>query len=114
MARLLNYPDIHAEALHQNNEVQPLKIVTMNKRPHPLPRQSLRPIAALLPLAFCSLAISAEKGRRPPNIIVIFSDDHAWQASRGVAAVGFENGRAALDIGSGTYEFAFAATPPAR
>jgi len=54
----------------------------MNKRPHPLPRQSLRPIAALLPLllAFCPLAISAEKEHRPPNIIVIFSDDHAWQA----------------------------------
>ena len=24
--------------------------------------------------------ISAEKEHRPPNIIVIFSDDHAWQA----------------------------------
>ena len=52
----------------------------MNKRPHSLLRQSLHTIAALLSLAFCPLAISAEKEHRPPNIIVIFSDDHAWQA----------------------------------
>ena len=36
------------------------------------------------------------------------------EKAEGVASAGFQNGRAALDIGSGTYEFAFAATPPAR
>jgi alpha-L-rhamnosidase len=32
------------------------------------------------------------------------------EKAEGVASAGFQNGRAALDIGSGTYEFAFAAT----
>jgi hypothetical protein len=86
MARLLNYPDIHAEALHQNNKVQPLKIVTMNKRPHPLPSQSLRPIAALLPLLLAFCPLQAEDADSLDMLAPALQDVPALKTSKGMVA----------------------------
>lgn len=60
--------------------------------------------------ANCTARVALPTGKHD----AITESGRPLENAEGVASAEFENGRTALDIGSGTYEFAFAATPQAR